>query len=296
VIVLRQETNLGFTGGNNVGIKQAIEDGAEAVWLINQDTEVVSGCLDKLVANLESDHQVGAVAPKLSLPNGRVNSLGNIYHYLGFGYAGGNGWTYEQALRNLPWIKNNTEAPYLSGAAMLVKSSVINKIGPLDEGLFLYHEDLEFCWRMRLAGFKLRVVPEAEVIHYYTFASSTKQYYYMERNRMLVWLAYFKWPTIILLIIPQLFAELSIIFTAIMNGWLMEHGRAIKYWFSAPGRNYIVNKRREVKELRLHSDRYLLSYASGVIRFQEKNPWYVKYLFNPVSGLMWVFIRQFIWW
>lgn len=296
VVLIPQVVNLGFAAGNNVGIKRALADGVGAVWLLNQDAEVMPGCLEKLISNLQNEQSVGALSPRLSLPDGRINSLGNVYHYLGFGYAGGNGLSFEEALRQLPWIKKSQEPPYLSGAAMLISAKALQEVGLLDEELFMYHEDLELCWRLRQVGYKLKVVPESEIIHYYTFASSTKQYYYMERNRMLVWFGYFKWPTIILLFIPQLISELAIIFTAVVNGWLGEHFRAIRFWLSPAGREYIIKKRQEIKRLRKKSDRYLLSFASGVIQFQEKNPWYVKFVFNPVSALLWVIIKQFIWW
>ncbi len=296
VVLLPQKNNLGFAGGNNVGITRALQDGADAVFLLNQDTEVIAGCLEKLVLNLQQDKNVAAVSPKLSLPNGRINSLGNLYHYLGFGYAGGNGWTLESALRKLPWVGLGAEAPYLSGAAVLISASALQKVGLFDEELFMYHEDLELCWRLRLAGYKLKVNSDAEIIHYYTFASSTKQYYYMERNRILVLLGYYKWPTVALLFFPLIFSELAIIVTAILNGWLNEHLKAIKFWVSGKGITYILKKRQQVKILRKVSDRYLLSFASSRIQFQENNPWYVKYIFNPVSVVMWSILKQLIWW
>ncbi|MFH1867235.1 MAG: glycosyltransferase family 2 protein [Patescibacteria group bacterium] len=291
-----QATNLGFAEGNNVGLRQAMSEGAEAIFLLNQDAELTSGSLDKLESYLSTHPKVGMVQPRLSLPNGRINSLGNCYHYLGFGFAGGNGLSYEEALRRLHWFKNQTEIPYASGAGVLLRSQALKQVGLFDQTLFMYHEDLELSLRFRSFGWRLEILPEAEVIHHYQFSASSNNFYYMERNRLSVWLSYFKLPTLILLFIPWLISELALLLTSLFNGWSGAWWRARRYFFNKEIWQYLTSKRQQLRKTRKVNDRLLLSFASGSIHFQEKDRWFVRYLFNPLSAVGWLLIKPLIRW
>lgn len=296
VKLLRQTANLGFAAGNNVGIKQAIADGTEAVFLLNQDAELTRGSLDKLVNYLSLHPRLALVQPRVNLPDGRVNSLGNCYHYLGFGFAGGNGLSYEEALRRLPWFKRQSEIPYGSGAAVLLRVQALQAVGLFDEHLFMYHEDLELGLRLRCYGWQLQVVPEAEVIHHYQFAANPNSFYFMERNRLVVWLSYFKLPTLLLLLIPFILSEVALLVSSLLSGWLGAWWRSRAYFFKVEAWRYLVQKRKQVRKFKQVSDRYLLSFATGSIHFQEHNPWYVSYLFNPLANLGWLVLKPLIRW
>ena len=171
-----EDTNTGFAAANNIGMNQALTSGAEAILLLNPDAELTAGCLDRLLNFLVKNSKLGLVQPRVNLPSGKINSLGNCYNYLGFGYAGGNGLTYEVALRQLAWFKNSTDIPYFSGAAVLIRAEALKQVGLFDADLFLYHEDLELSLRLRCLGFGMQVVPEAEVIHHYKFAAGASKF------------------------------------------------------------------------------------------------------------------------
>ena len=290
------QTNLGFAGGYNVGIKQALADGAEAVLLLNQDTALTAGGVGKLASFLEQNPKLGLVQPRVSLPNGRVNSLGNCYHYLGFGYAGGNGYSYDAALRRLPWFKKQSDIPYFSGAAVLIRAEALKQVGGFDEHLFLYHEDLELGLRMRCYGWGMQVVPEAEVIHHYHFAPIANNFYYMERNRFLVWFSYFKLPTLALLLVPLILADLALMASSIFSGWFGVYLRSRGYFFTLSAWRYIFRKRHEVRKFKTITDKYLLSFASGVIHWQESDAWHVRFIFNPLASFGWFIIKPLIRW
>ncbi|MFH1111908.1 MAG: glycosyltransferase family 2 protein [Patescibacteria group bacterium] len=296
VKLLAQNVNTGFARGNNIGIKQAITDGAEAVFLLNQDAELTNGCLERLVKFLDHNPNIAALQPRINLPDGKINSLGNCFHYLGFGYAGGNGLTPEEAMRKMSWFRKQTEPAYISGAAMMLRVKALQQLGLLDEYLYMYHEDLELCLRLRCAGWRLEVVSEAQVIHHYKFAASINNYYYMERNRWLIWLSYFKPATIALFILPLILSELAVLFTSLISGWFFVNIRVLKSLFKIDTWKYISNQRKKLAKIKKVSDRHLLSYASGVIYFQEKNYWYVKYIFNSLSSLVWFIIKPLILW
>ncbi len=293
--LIREIKNTGFAGGNNIGIQAALAAGAEAIFLLNQDAELTNDCLEKLSKYLLNNPRVAAVQPAIFLPDGRVNSLGNGYHFLGFGFAGGNGLTLKQAYQQVPWARAGTEPPYVSGAAVLLRASALRQVGVFDEALFLYHEDLEVSLRLRLAEWSLAVVDTARVIHHYDSKRSNQQFYFMERNRWLVWLLYFKLPTLIILSVIWLPMEVLLLLLGLVGGWLPAKIKSYAYFFTFRPWLYIRERRRVLQKLRTCTDRHLLSYATARIQFQTTNSWLVEYVLNPVSALAWKIIYLFVW-
>ncbi|MDO8495336.1 MAG: glycosyltransferase family 2 protein [bacterium] len=154
--------NLGYAGGNNIGINYALSEGADYIFILNNDTTVEPDTLDKLVTAAEQDPQVGAVGPAIIEPNKTV-------------YHGKISWLKPELRHSTTKPKNNflNFKEYLIGAGLLVKRGVLEKIEGLDEIFFLYFEDADFSMRAQLAGYKLQVVPEA-VIHHGSSASTKK--------------------------------------------------------------------------------------------------------------------------
>jgi len=296
VQLIKLKENLGFSGGNNIGLKQALIQGAEAVLLLNQDAELTAGALEKMVAALQSNSHWGAVQAGLYLPNGLVNSLGNQFHYLGFAYAGGNGRTYEQAKGVLSWLKSGGEPPYLSGAGLLLRAAALREVGLLDQEFFMYHEDLELSWRLRLNGWQLGVLPEARIIHHYQMSRSLNQFYYMERNRLVLVLSYYRLPTLLLLLIPWLISEAVLLAVAFWSGWGLNKIKAYLYCLSNQAWRNIIARRQKLTSLRKISDRRLLAYACGRIDFQGDNSPLTDYIFNPLSSLAWQLLYPLIRW
>ncbi|MFA4937507.1 MAG: glycosyltransferase family 2 protein [Patescibacteria group bacterium] len=296
VKLLAQNTNTGFAQGNNIGIKQAITDGAEAVFLLNQDAELEEGCLERLINFLDNNKPVGAVQPAIFLPNGLVNSLGNPFHYLGFGESGGSGLSLADALRRLPWFRKQTEIPYFSGAAVLIRSEALKQVGFFDEDLFMYHEDLELSFRLRLTGWKLEIDSNAGVIHHYEQSRSRQQMYFMERNRFIVWLSYFKITTLLILILPCLVSEVMLLLISIVNGWVLEKLKSYIYFFYISSWRNIWKRRIKLGKVRVVNDRYLLSYATSKIEFHDDGGWLTRNFFNPISTVVWFIIKPLILW
>ena len=294
--LLRQSENFGFAEGNNVGLRAATAAGAEAILLLNQDAELQAGTLDLLARYLEQHPKVAAVQPAIFLPDGRVNTLGNCWHYLGFGYSGGHGLDIKEASVRLPWLNGRQEVPYVSGAAVLVRAAALQQVGFFDPELFLYHEDLELSLRLRLSGWSLALEPAARAIHHYEFSRSLSKFYYMERNRWLVWLWYWKWPTLIILVSLMLLAELPLLLVSVGNGWFKVKLRAYKYFCRRSTWRSISHHRQRLKALRVVSDRQLLSLASAKVSFQEVDSWLTRRLFNPLATAVWWLIYPLIRW
>lgn len=183
VITIRSDKNLGFAGGNNLGIKHSKGD---AIFFINNDTIVCMDGINLLIENLFSDPQIGGISPKIKFhfpPN-------NIQFA---GYTELSQYTLRNKLIGFNCPDNEkynalSETFYLHGAAMLIKRSVIDAIGGIPEYYFLYYEEIDWSLRMRNSGYKLIYNPNYTIFHkesQSTGQDSPLRTYYLVRNRLL---------------------------------------------------------------------------------------------------------------
>lgn len=185
VEVVRLHENRGYAGNNNVGIRRALEQGADWVFLLKEDTLLASDCLERLVEVGESDPVIGVVGPL-------------VYHYDEpevIQSAGGGltrrweGFHFGQNERDEGRFREPRTVEWISGCAILVRRQVIESVGMLDERFFIYWEETEWCLRARQAGWRILNVPAAKVWHkgvqreYRPRPSVT---YYNTRNRLLM--------------------------------------------------------------------------------------------------------------
>ncbi|MDD5043058.1 MAG: glycosyltransferase family 2 protein [Patescibacteria group bacterium] len=292
-ILIESRENLGFAGGNNIGIKRALDDGADYIYLLNQDTIVEKGWLGEAIKVAEADQGAGAVQSLLLLhpERERINSWGNEIHFLGFGYAGG----YRQ-LNHSNLKLEVKEITYPSGAAVLIKAGVLKEVGLFNPLFFMYHEDLDLGWRMRLGGFKILLAPNSVVCHKYEFSRSIKKYYFMERNRFWVLIQNYKWPTLILFFPAWLVMNIGLLFSSWRGGWLKEESRVGWYYLKARHWRILLADRKTVQAKRKIKDRKILKFFTGKIDFQEVANPLVRFILNPVFNLYFQFCRLIIWW
>lgn len=293
--LLAQSENLGFAGGNNEGIKWAINNGFDYVYFHNNDGFMAATCLDSLVEAMENDKTIG-VAQSLMLLHPEtelINSAGNSFQYLGFGYCGDYKVKYSDL--NISAIK---EIGYASGAALLMRIDLLKQFGLWDHDFFLYHEDLEYSFRLKVAGYKSVVVKDSVFYHKYQFSRSIQKFYWMERNRYGVMLMFFSWPTLLLLLPMALVLELGLWLFAFIGGWWKERIKVYQYWLKADSWKLWLKKRAYIQAIRKVKDADLLKNAVAGIYFQEKsmeNP-ILKYVGNPVMKVYFVFVKFLIRW
>src|SRR3990167_6871647 len=215
------EKNLGFAQGNNLGMEHALLAGSEYVYLLNGDAKLHPDAIKEAVALVESDQSIGAVQSRIMLWKhpGIVNVTGGMIHFLGFGFARDNGRPWEEVKGE---VNDGQPITYPSGAAVLYRASVLQKVGLLDPFLFLYHEDLELGWRIRLAGFMNVLSTESVAYHDYEFKRSIQKFYWMERNRILVHFSHLHWSTLVLLLPFLFFAECGLILFSVKGGWFKQ--------------------------------------------------------------------------
>ncbi|WP_374164780.1 glycosyltransferase family 2 protein [Arcticibacter sp. MXS-1] len=184
VIFIRSEHNLGFAGGNNLGIKEAK---GEYLFFINNDTELTPGLIERMLKTMDERPQIGMLSPKI-----HYFSEPQLIQYIGFTpmnfYTGRN--------RCLGWKEQDSgqyDGParptaYIHGAAMMVRRTAIEKAGVMAENFFLYYEELDWCERIRKAGFEIWVDPGGLIFHKESISvgnSSALKEYFMNRNRIL---------------------------------------------------------------------------------------------------------------
>lgn len=295
VTILPQETNLGFAGGNNVGIKWALDHGFDYVYLHNNDGFVSANFLEPLIAEMEKDKNIGAsqslmlMYPETDL----INTSGNSFQYLGVGFCNNIRVRLENVI--LPTV---TEITYASGAAIMMRTDLLREYGVWDENFFLYHEDIEYSLRLRVAGYKIVTVRDSVFYHKYTFGRNKEKFYYIERNRWGILLMFYKLPTLLLLFPMLIIFELGLLIFAWQKEWIDEKLRAYNYWFNLAHINLWLKKRKHIQNIRKIGDKELMKNFVGDIVFDDasvKNPILDK-VGNPVMGVYWKFVYKIINW
>ncbi len=156
VMLLESGKNLGFAGGNNIGIRYALAHHSDYVWLLNNDTRPAPDALSALLAKALADKRIGAVASVSYYADAplRVEAWAGARINLWIGYG-----------RNSTIPHADDWFHSLNGTSMLVARQALEDAGLLDEGFFLYWEDTEFCLRLHKRGWRLGAAPESHVLH-----------------------------------------------------------------------------------------------------------------------------------
>lgn len=178
--------NLGFSGGNNIGIDYAMKDTPEYFLLLNNDTEVEPDFLHKLVRAASEKENVGIITGKILWfdDKSRVWYAGGEYNY-----ETGKTTHYHYDEINNDLVHKIDNVSFASGCLWLIPKNVINTVGKMDERMFLYGEDTEYCCRVMKNGLNIYYVNDSVIFHKVSrstgFGSSDSQYYNV-RNTLFV--------------------------------------------------------------------------------------------------------------
>lgn len=183
ITFIRSDKNLGFAGGNNLGFSHAK---GKYFLMLNNDTEVAPGFLEPLVARFEGDPEVGAVSPKIIFHHspGIIQFAGfnPINPYTGRGTAIGFGE------KDNGQYNNSHPTSRAHGAAMMVSRKTVEAIGLMADLFFLYYEEMDYCERIKRAGFTIWYESGSAIYHKESMSTgkgSTLKTYYLTRNRLL---------------------------------------------------------------------------------------------------------------
>jgi len=206
VKIIYNQKNLGFAGGNNVGIRYALKKGADYVLLLNNDTRVSSDFLTKLMEAGEKDKFFGFLGPKIYFEDeprkiwfagGKISWLYHKGEMRGYGEE-------DKGQYDFPRFQ---VVDYITGCCLLVKKEVIEKIGLIPEEYFLYYEDTAWSLKARKNGFKCVFVPGAWIRHKGSASSqegSPSYIYYHTRNGLMMARQFMPWY-----LKPILYGEMS---------------------------------------------------------------------------------------
>ena len=186
ITLIKSKENLGFCEGNNVGIRHALEDNSDYVFVLNNDTVVDRCVLKSLVKVAESNNDMCIYAPKIYFYDKPtvINSCGTALDWLKLRpYIG------ECGQEDNGQFAEIVEKDIFPGAALFMKKDVIEKVGMFESGLFIFHEDTDLCLRSKKAGCKNLLVPQAIVYHKTQMSMGKHHFltnYYSTRNFLYV--------------------------------------------------------------------------------------------------------------
>jgi hypothetical protein len=175
VILIRNSENVGFARANNQGIE--VSKG-EFILILNPDTVLFPGALDRMIAFMEKNPDVGAVTPKIWLDEGKTLHQSCILHpftienyifaYSLLGRVFLHNWVLKKLWKKdiMIWLsKDPLEVDCIAGTCIMVRREVLKNVGLLDENFFMFFEDVDWCLRMKKMGWRLFFLPEAEIMH-----------------------------------------------------------------------------------------------------------------------------------
>lgn len=198
--VVRSEANLGFTGGNNLGIYYAVEKyNSDCVLLLNNDTTVSPQFLQDLVECSQEHLDYGMIAPKIYFYKGNEfhkksysrDELGSVLWYAGGSIDWQNLAAFHRGVDEVDrgQFDEFSESDFATGCCVLIRREVLEKVGTFDKRFFLYFEDVDLSVRTERAGYKIGYCPDAVIWHKNAGSSggagSSLHNYYLARNRLL---------------------------------------------------------------------------------------------------------------
>jgi hypothetical protein len=282
VKLIEKKFNVGYAEGNNIGYRASKGD---YIVFLNNDTEVTKNWLVNMLKVAQSDDKIGFCTPKQLMADKKtILYCDSAINYLGFSY-----------LPNM-YSKNNNEieareTTFASGAALLVKRSLIEKIGLFDKDYIIYHEDVDLSWRAKLVGYKAMYVPTSVIYHYYTPKRNPKKMYLLEKNRLMTVFKNYSFKTIILIFPMFLLFELLVGLYSILRGWFTLKIKS--YIYVLFNIRSIIKKRVKVQKLRVVKDKDILKNFTYEIFFSEESE-NINKIASYILKAYWIIIKNFI--
>jgi len=203
ITVLEQKENLGFAGGNNVGIRYALKNKSDFVWLLNNDTEVDKHAFVGLLEVFDSS-DVGVAGSKLYFYKGfefhrnryKDEDRGHVIWHVGGQVDWANMYASHRGVDEVDSgrYEDSISVPFVSGCSFMISREVISDIGLLDEQYFMYYEDFDYCMKAGIKGYLVTYAPKSIVWHKNSGSTgrpgNTLHEYYLTRNRLVIGFRY----------------------------------------------------------------------------------------------------------
>ncbi len=163
--IIKLSTNEGFAKGYNTALKEVI---ADYYFLVNQDVELTETCLEPLIELMETDVNIAACQPKILTQHNKLlfDHAGAAGGYMDkFGYVFCKGRIFESLEEDKGQYDTTEEIFWASGAALFIRADLFKRFKGFDADFFAHMEEIDLCWRLKRAGYKIMVVPESKVYH-----------------------------------------------------------------------------------------------------------------------------------
>jgi GT2 family glycosyltransferase len=236
IILLKSDTNLGFTGGNNIGLQYSLDNGYEYSILLNNDTFVEKGFLNQLVHFMDQHPECGIIQPRIFFhTNRKLLWNGGSYYSKTFG------WTYTKGYskQSGPQYEYIKEVDWVTGCAFLTRNNILEKTGLLASNLFIYYEDVDLSFRIKKLGYILIYYPDSVIYHIAGMANKNKTkgkegylnpfvHYLSHRNQIWIIKQYTPWYCIPTVIIFRLFYTFTTIVYFVLRRRFRKLGTVIR--------------------------------------------------------------------
>jgi GT2 family glycosyltransferase len=251
VRLIRSPTNRGYAGAVNVALPECLGD---HVAVLNMDVVVSSGWLDPLVSLLEAKPDAGVACPLILLESDmeKINAAGQNLNKTGLGF---NRWLGKPRARA---GTESLEVTGLHGAAFVIRKSLLERLGGWDESGFLYFEDVELSWLLRIAGHEIWCVPASTVRHDYHLTMFPHKLFLLERNRWKMLLADLRLTTRMAISPLLALSELMMWGYCLLRGPKFLRAKLCSYGWVRGNRAQIRARREQIASVRRRSDRQVL--------------------------------------
>lgn len=209
---IRLAKNYGFSGGNNRIFKK-LE--SKYIFLLNNDTEVKKNFLSELVKTMEKDTSIAVAQPKILWMKNKkyLDYAGACGGFIDiFGYPFTRGRIFYTQERDLGQYNSQVDIFWASGAAMFIRKNVLDKVGYFDERFFNYMEEIDLCYRIHQAGYRIICEPKSVIYHLggaTALRNETKKRFWEHRNNLLFVFKNFPLKNLLIILIPRLFLEVA---------------------------------------------------------------------------------------
>jgi GT2 family glycosyltransferase len=292
--LIHSDINLGFVKGNNLALRQVT---GKYVVLLNNDTQVDPSWLQILVDTAENDSSVAAIAPKLlSLRDPRYfeysGACGGMLDVYGIPFCRGR--VFDIVEEDVGHYNSTIQIFWATGAAFFARTDVVKEVGLFDELLYAHMEELDLCWRMHLAGYKIICNPNSIVFHLGGGTELETKFYLKQRNNLIMLLKNYSVPSLLRYFPARILLDcLSMIYFLLEGKGSSSINVAKSYLWLLGNISSIARSRRQTQSCRRIPDEEIGVFAKTSIAFQhyvfrrrhffelKGLPMQMEYYFNP---------------
>ncbi len=266
--IIENKINLGYAGAYADFLRKNFREDLDGVVLLNPDVVVEADWLSRLVDFAYSDPSIGIAQPRILELNSelekteKTSSIGGDFHYLGFGLLKGEKPDDHSELN---------DTGFVIGTCMLIKREAYFLSGGLDADYFLYHEDVDLSWRIRILGYRCVVISSSVIWHQYIFnrklEKDRRKYYFLERNRLYSLFKNYTYRTLVILAPAILIMDAGVFIHSIKEGYLKEKLQANIDFIR--NLKFIHSKHKIVQKTRIIKDYEIMKISISNIRFSE---------------------------